>query len=121
MKKAVAIALVSIGALSACGSITAPVIGETSTGERFTGTATASIDAGTFDIASASGVKCSGVYDQFSKDRSLILPFRCSDGLTGTATLLRDPGLRSGAGVVTFSDGTTGTFQFGVKRLGKDG
>ncbi len=111
------IALVALP-LVGCGSITEPAAGVTSDGERYTGTATASIDAGTFEVASENGNKCSGTYDQFSTDRMLTVAFTCINGQAGTINIVRDPDLRGGEGIATFTDGTTGTFQFGRKRLG---
>lgn len=117
MKHQVAILVAACLCLSACGSITVPAAGVTSTGETFRGSATASASAGTFEMTGSSGVQCSGTYDQFSTAKRLTIPFKCTDGKSGSADLVRDNDLVGGEGSITFSDGTTGTIKYGKKRV----
>lgn len=99
--------------LSACGSITVPASGTTSTGELFYGQAIATMSAGTFQVTNAQNVICSGNYDQFSKAKEFDIPFKCTDGRSGTIHIVRNDDLLSGGGTGVFSDGTTGEFKFG--------
>ncbi|MCC2612641.1 hypothetical protein [Neorhizobium petrolearium] len=103
--------------LTGCGSITVPAAGVTSTGERFTGSATASMSAGTFEMTGTSGNRCNGTYDQFSTAKRLSVPFTCTGGQRGTIDLVRDNDLMGGEGTATFTDGTTAKIQFGKKRV----
>lgn len=99
--------------LTGCGSVTVPASGVTSTGEKFTGSATASVSAGTFEMTGSSGAKCSGTYDQFSTVKRMTIPFTCSNGKRGTLEIIRNNDLRGGKGTASFSDGSTGNFVFG--------
>lgn len=103
--------------LAACGKVVVPAAGVTSTGERFRGTATASLQAGTFSVTGESGTVCSGTYDQFSTAKRLTIPVTCSNGLTATLELVRDNDLQNGTGTVVFSDGTTGEIEYGKRRV----
>lgn len=110
-------AMLFIVSLSGCGSITVPAAGLSSTGERFSGSATASVSAGTFEMTGTSGNRCKGTYDQFSTAKRLTVTFTCSGGQTGTIDLIRDNDLKGGEGTATFSDGTTATIQYGKDRI----
>ncbi len=100
--------------LSACGSTTLPASVSLPDGKMLVGTTTASLSAGTFEVAAAdNSLECSGNYDQYSTARILTAPFTCSDGRTGVMSVLRTPDLRAGTGNATLSDGTQARVSFG--------
>lgn len=115
--KALSSALLMLAAvcLSGCGTARAPASGTTSTGEVFKGEATASMsEGGKFSVTGDRGTTCSGTYDAFSLAKRLDVSMTCSNGVTGTAAIVRSNDLKSGRGAATFSDGTTGEFSFGT-------
>lgn len=109
-----ALAALALAGLAGCGSLTVPVTGESATGERFAGTATAEISGkGSFQAATAGGVTCGGTYNALDASRRISVPFSCSDGRSGIVDVTRDPGGVSGVGSGAFSDGAAVTFIFG--------
>lgn len=100
--------------LSSCGSMTLPAAVKMDSGEALTGTTTAAMSGGTFQVASPTGsVSCSGNYDPFDTSPIISAPVRCSDGRYGTLTVRRSPEGRSGLGTVSLADGTSGRVAFG--------
>ncbi len=101
-------------ALCSCGSITVPAAVRMSSGEVLTGTTTASVEGGRFQVATPTGtVVCRGNYDAFDTRPTISAPVSCSDGRYGTITVTRAPDGRSGAGSVRLADGTSGSVAFG--------
>lgn len=100
--------------LSACGGVfTVPVEVKTSKGQILRGTAVATAQAGTFEVANGEGLTCSGTYDPQSLERTLEVALNCSDGRHGKANIQRDSTLANGIGQGKFSDGTEFEVEFG--------
>ncbi len=99
--------------LTGCASITVPAQGVASTGEAFTGTATAKISGeGTFELKGSSGATCSGKYDAMDMTKTISIPMTCSDGRTGTVIATRNAAGTGGSGTASLSDGSTAVFTF---------
>jgi hypothetical protein len=98
-------------ALSSCVSV--PVIARTRTGEKFVGSATASLVSGTFELTSARGLRCWGTYNQWDPAASLVLRFHLSDGRSGTGLIARDALRTSGIGTGVANDGEQFDFWMG--------
>ena len=100
--------------LNGCGTVSTPAAVHMVDGNLLTGTASASVSAGTFTVSSpTNSLRCSGSYDQFDKSYQIKAPVSCSDGRSGVVTLIRTPDLMSGAGTVKMSDGSSGLVGFG--------
>ena len=95
------------------GCVTVPVVAKTSTGEKFLGSATASLTSGTFELTSVDGLRCWGTYDQWDPSTTLRVDFKASDGRYGTALIARDSTGTSGIGTGKANDGTTFDFYMG--------
>lgn len=114
MKRSVIAAVILPLSLAGCGSVTVPAAVKMTNGEALTGTTTASMSGGTFQVSSPTGaVNCSGNYDAFDTNPTISAPVRCSDGRYGTITVLRSQDGGSGTGTVTLADGSTGNVAFG--------
>ncbi|GLK78043.1 hypothetical protein GCM10008171_32970 [Methylopila jiangsuensis] len=108
-----ALLALACAALAAC-SHTTPAAVRMTDGRLLTGTATAALSAGTFEVVDpASRLRCFGNYDQFSSSIELSAPVTCSDGRVGVIRLTRSPDLLSGSGTVTMTDGSVGNVAFG--------
>lgn len=106
--------LLLCGLLAGCGTTTMPASVSMDDGTHLVGTATASMSAGTFEVATADkSLTCSGNYDQYSTARLLTAPFVCTDGRSGAMAILRTPDLRAGTGTADLSDGTRARVAFG--------
>lgn len=99
------------------GCVTVPVVAKTSTGEKFLGSATASLTSGTFELTSVDGLRCWGTYNQWDPSTTLRVNFKASDGRYGTALIARDSTGTSGIGTGKANDGTTFDFYMGKTRL----
>lgn len=104
--------------LSGCGSITVPARVTVEPGIVYSGTATASLQKGTFSVKNEAGVICSGEYDPLSQAKRIYSDFTCSNGRRGRASIVRDNNLKGGTGTVEFQDGSSGVIEFGEDRLG---
>ena len=98
--------VVAAASLSAC-SVTGPITGQTTNGEKWSGTYYADTSVGTFQMSNGK-TQCDGTYDQLSTAKRLNLTFTCDDGRTGDAFIVRGEDLLDGSGEVTFSDGLAG-------------
>ena len=81
-------------------------------GEIMRGTATASLDGGSFQVTNGK-LTCSGSYNSFTNSVTISMPVYCSDGRKGLVTATREAGGTSGSGRVRLSDGTESDFIFG--------
>ncbi len=100
--------------LCSCGSITLPAAVKMTNGEVLTGTTTASVEGGSFQVATPNGnIVCRGNYDAFDTRPTISAPVACSDGRYGTITVTRAPSGRSGVGTVSLVDGASGSVAFG--------
>jgi hypothetical protein len=113
----IVIGLLCVGLAGCASSVTSPAAVRLDDGRVLTGTTTASMSAGTFQVAGA-GLSCSGNYDPLDRSPVLSTPFRCSDGRAGVLTVRRTDDLLAGAGTATLSDGTVANVAFG--RLAAD-
>jgi hypothetical protein len=82
-------------------------------GEKFLGSATASLTSGTFELTSVDGLRCWGTYNQWDPSTTLRVNFKASDGRYGTALIARDSTGTSGIGTGKANDGTTFDFYMG--------
>lgn len=101
--------------LSGCAPLEFPVVGRTSTGEAMQGTVTANLGSapGTIEVFSASGLSCTGDYDDSTTSLTIKIPITCTSGATGTVIATRDRTLIKGTAIAQLSDGTSGEFVFG--------
>jgi len=100
--------------LSSCGSVTLPAAVRLQDNSVLIGTTTASMSGGTFQVAKPDGsVRCSGTYDALDTRPTIAVPFTCTDGKYGTATVTRNPQGRSGQGFALLSDGSQASLAFG--------
>lgn len=100
--------------LTGCGSITLPAAVKMNGGEVLTGTTTAALSGGTFQVKSPTGsLVCSGNYDALDTNPVLMAPVTCNDGRYGTITMTRDIANQSGIGTVRLASGETGNVAFG--------
>ena len=91
-----------------------PVAAKTSNGEKFIGSATASlVGKGTFELTSAKGLRCYGTYNQWDPTTTLNVAFKTTDGRYGTALISRDATGMSGIGIGRANDRTTFDFYMG--------
>jgi hypothetical protein len=105
------IALLAV--LFCAGCVSVPVIAKTNTGEKFVGSATATLTSGTFELTSARGVRCWGTYNQWDPSANLVVNFRASTRQYGTALIARDAQRTSGIGTGVANDGTKFDFFMG--------
>ena len=105
--------LTLLAALLCAGCVSVPVIAKTNTGEKFVGSATASLASGSFELNSARGLRCWGTYNQWDPSATLAVKFQVSDGRYGTALIARDGERTSGIGTGIANDGTKFDFFMG--------
>jgi hypothetical protein len=93
--------------LSACGTVSLPATGVTNDGKNWTGYFT------TKEFVLTDGaVKCTGT-TPMGTAKQQTATFECDDGRTGTAVTNRTK-LTGGTVNVSFSDGRTGSFNYGT-------
>ncbi len=106
--------LLTLVGLAGCGSITLPTAARFEDGTALTGTATASISGGTFQLSQPGGtLSCNGTYDALDTSPTITIPVTCSDGRYGSAVITRARDGMSGTGSFTTSDGKRGVVAFG--------
>ncbi len=106
--------LLALVGLAGCGSITLPTAARFEDGTALTGTATAAVSGGTFQLSQPGGtLSCNGTYDALDTSPTINIPVTCSDGRYGTAVITRARDGMSGTGSFTTSDGKRGVVAFG--------
>jgi len=95
------------------GCISVPVAAKSDKGEKYLGSATATLFSGSFEATSLSGVHLTGTYNPWITSPDLPITFKLSDGRTGHAIVLRDRTGASGMGSGQTSDGTKYDFWMG--------
>lgn len=92
-------------------SITVPVGVISQRGNVLTGSATATISTGNYNVSNGT-LSCSGSFDPGPGD---VVPIRtmCNDGRSGSGQAIRDASKVAGRGTITLSDGETAEFIFG--------
>ncbi len=99
---------------SGCGTITLPTAAKLDDGTTLTGTATAAVSGGTFQLTQPGGsLSCSGTYNALDTSPTITIPVTCNDGRYGSAVITRARDGMSGSGYVTTSDGKRGVVAFG--------
>ncbi len=58
-------------------------------------------------------LECLGYYDAWDMSQTISVSFDCTRGVWGTASLVRDYDLQSGAGYISFSNGWSGVVSYG--------
>ena len=113
MRKLLLALTICIG-LSAC-AVTVPCAAKASNGMTFIGSATATMSSkpGSFELYSATGLRCYGTYNQWDYNLTIRVPFYLSDGRHGIATVSRDNTGKNAIGVGQANDGITFTFLMG--------
>jgi hypothetical protein len=112
MKKTLSIILTTTLLVSGCVSV--PVVAKSDKGEKFVGSATATLVSGTFEATSPStGTVCWGTYNQWDYSPTLSVAFKTSDGRWGTGIIARDASGTSGIGTGMANDGTKFDFWMG--------
>lgn len=101
------LAFCAILSVAACASVSLPATGKTDDGKSWTGYFTTSEF-----VLSDGAVNCTGATPMGMAKRQTAT-FTCDDGRTGTAVTNRTK-LTGGTVDVTFSDGSTGTFNYGT-------
>lgn len=100
--------------LAGCGSITLPAAVKMDNGQALTGTTTAAVSGGHFEVSAPGGsLSCKGNYDALDTRPVLNTPVTCSDGRYGTITVIRTPDGMAGSGTVTLASGEKGAVGFG--------
>jgi hypothetical protein len=110
------IALVLMVAVGGCASleISVPVTGQYGGGIAAIGQATARGDGnGTFWVQAPAGLRCEGTYDSLDTNPSIIVPVKCTGGISGEVVIARRIGRGSGTAIAKLSNGQTGQFVFG--------
>jgi hypothetical protein len=101
-------------ALAGCGSITLPAAVKMEDGQVLTGTTTAAVSGGHFELSAPGGtLSCNGTYNALDTSPVLTTPVTCSDGRYGTVTVIRTPDGQAGAGTVNLASGERGSVAFG--------
>ncbi len=111
------LSILVLTALSCAGcAVTVPCAAKASNGMTFIGSATATMSPkpGSFELYSATGLRCYGTYNQWDYNLTIRVPFYVSDGRHGIATVSRDNTGRNAIGVGQANDGTTFTFLMGA-------
>ncbi|BCH53001.1 hypothetical protein ACQZ61_17710 [Agrobacterium vitis] len=106
--------------LTGCGTMRVPVAVVSQNGDVMTGTSTASLSGGVFEVEGALDGKfliCSGNYNALDNSPTINIPTKCSDGRTGLVVAHRLPNGVDGAGTVALKDGTKAKFVFGKPAL----
>lgn len=112
LKLANAITLLSLLWLSAC-SAHFPVVAKIG-GDIYVGEAIGRLgENGTFTLSDSHGAECHGQFDNSAIDLTSPATIECSDGRTGTLTIVRNPGRKSGIGHGRLNDGTVVRFAYG--------
>lgn len=111
MKHTAATIVLAAATLAAC-SVTGPVAVITDRDGTLRGTATATMQAGSFSVANDK-MQCAGTYNPHDSTPTIQVVFQCSDGRTGFAIVTRTGG-GNGHGTVRMSDGTTGNLVMGA-------
>lgn len=107
-------AIAGLAMLASCGSITLPAAVKMDDGQALTGTTTAAVSGGHFEVAAPGGtLRCQGNYDALDTRPVLTTPVTCSDGRYGTVTVIRTPDGMAGAGTVSLASGERGSVGFG--------
>ena len=96
--------ILCMGFVTGC-SIKVPVKGQTNDNNDWVG----QYKRSHFEMTNGS-TKCTGKPENSWGDFTLRIPFECSDGRTG---VLKEQKALTGKALVTFSDGTSGTFSMG--------
>lgn len=100
--------------LSGCGTVTLPTAARLDDGTTLTGTATAAVSGGTFQLSQPGGsLSCNGTYNAMDMSPTITIPVTCNDGRYGSAVITRASDGMSGSGYVTTSDGKRGVVAFG--------
>jgi hypothetical protein len=99
--------------LAGC-STTLPVVVVEPDGHIFSGSTTAALSGGHFQVTDGH-TNCGGTYNALDTSKALTIPVVCSDGRAGRITAVRDPSGQSGFGTVKLSDGSVGRFAFGSR------
>lgn len=103
--------------LAACGPllVSLPVVGKLSNGETAQGSViqNLSTNVGTFDIATLSGLTCSGTYSLADGRSTITIPVTCSNGRKGTVIATRDATGAAGTAIGRIEGGLSGRFLFG--------
>jgi len=94
-------------------NMSVPVAAKTSNGQKFIGSATASLSSGTFLLTAANGLRCYGIYNQWDPSTTIHVAFKTTDGRYGTALISRNATGMSGIGIGRANDGTTFDFSMG--------
>lgn len=106
--------LLALVGLAGCGSITLPTAARFEDGTALTGTATAAVSGGTFQLSQPGGtLSCNGTYDALDTSPTITIPVTCSDGRYGSAVITRARDGMSGTGSFITSDGKRGVVAFG--------
>ena len=104
--------LVIAAFLGGCSS-TQPVAAITKSGQILRGTATATLEQGSFEVTDGK-LTCVGSYNPLTESTILSAKVTCNGGRTGFAIITRDAGLQSGSGRVRLNDGSDADLVFGA-------
>lgn len=104
-------------AVGACASeVKVPITGDIQ-GRPAAGQAVArSGGSGEFWVQEPGGPRCSGTYDPYDTNPTIIVPVSCTDGRSGETVITRQLDGLSGTAVVALNDGSRGQFVFGNVR-----
>ena len=113
MHKAVVAAIVSVGLLNGCSSITVPIAAIGDNGGQMQGTATANLDGnGEFTVIGPHG-NCTGNYDAYDMSLTIPVALLCADGTRALGSVTRTASGVSGSGSMTDTNGVEWRIVFG--------
>lgn len=106
--------VLATGLVGCAQQFSVPVTGQLADGTPAAGQATARTSGnGDFWVQVADGTKCSGTYNAYDTNPTIVVPVNCADGRSGQTIITRQLDGLSGTAIVTLDDGTRGQFVFG--------
>ena len=102
--------------LTAC-AVTRPVVVIGDNGQMLRGSATASLEGGSFEVSgkwNGKNLTCAGTYNSLDTSPTISMPVHCNDGRKGIVIATRSNSGLDGSGRVRLNDGTEADFVFGT-------
>lgn len=112
MRKILVLA-VAATVLAGCADLKVPVTGQMAGGPAAGQAIARWSGKGDFWVQAPAGLKCSGEYDPFDTNPTIVVPIKCTNGKTGEIVITRQLDGLSGTAIAKLSDGTEGQFVFG--------